>query len=88
MFFKNRDATGDIDFMMEPQWAKDDEIMSPLRKAILTVARKENFDPEWMNDDLQIWASPAASEAIFQQAYTQNIVLFEGHSFKIWAAPL
>lgn len=41
-----------------------------------------------MNDGLKIWASPTTCEAIFSKAYEQNIILFDGQSLKVWAAPL
>ena len=40
-----------------------------------------------MNDGLEIWASPTASKTIFDRAYAQNIILFDGKSLKVWAAP-
>ena len=43
-YFKNREATGDLDYMIEPQWAQDDEIKSPLKNAINSVAKKEKFE--------------------------------------------
>lgn len=87
-YFKNREATGDLDYMIEPQWAQDDEIKSPLQEAINAVAELEKFEFDWMNDGLEIWATPTACKAIFAQAYAQNIILFDGQSIKIWAGPL
>ncbi|TAQ85333.1 hypothetical protein B7494_g6343 [Chlorociboria aeruginascens] len=86
-YFKNRETTGDLDYMIDPQWAQDDEIKSPLKDAIDLVAQEEKFESEWMNDGLQIWATTAASETIFARAYEQNILLFDGKSLRVWAAP-
>ncbi len=86
-FFKNRDATGDLDYMIEPQWAKDDEIEFPLKRAIESVAKKERFEDDWMNNDLEIWATGKTRDALFEQAYKQNIVLFKGKALQIWAVP-
>ncbi|TVY14152.1 hypothetical protein LARI1_G007779 [Lachnellula arida] len=86
-YFKNRNATGDLDYIIDPQWAQDDEIKVPLKVAINSVAKKENFEGDWMNDSLQIWASAEASKTIFEQAYKQGILLFDSESLKVWAAP-
>jgi len=77
-YFKNREATGDLDYMIDPQWAQDDEIKTPFKEAIESVAEKEEFENDWMNDGLEIWATPKACETIFAQAYQQNILLFNG----------
>ncbi|CZT48537.1 uncharacterized protein RSE6_09246 [Rhynchosporium secalis] len=87
-YFGNREATGDLDYMIEPQWANDDEIKSPLKEAIILVAEEEKFEYDWMNDDLAIWATAEASKSLFERAYEQNILLFDGQCLKVWAAPL
>jgi hypothetical protein len=73
--------------LIDPQWARDEEITSPLKAAINTTATKEQFEADWMNNGLEIWASAEACESIFKQAYEQNILLFDGQSLKVWAAP-
>jgi len=87
-YFKNREATGDLDYMIDPQWAQDDEIKTPFKEAIESVAEKEKFEDDWMNDELRIWTTPKARETIFARAYQQNILLFDGQSLRVWAAPL
>jgi len=87
-YFKNRESTGDLDYMIDPEWIEDDEIKTPLKDAINSVARKEKLELDWMNDELEIWATPTALKTIFEQAYAQNIILFDGQSLKVWAAPL
>ena len=72
--------------MIEPQWATDD-IKIPLKAVISSVARKQKIEHRWMNDELEIWASPEARNTIFAQAYEQNIILFRGESILILAAP-
>ncbi|TVY86968.1 hypothetical protein LAWI1_G006884 [Lachnellula willkommii] len=74
-------------YIIDPQWAQDDEIKVPLKMAINSVAKKENFEGDWMNDGLHIWASAEASKTIFEQAYKQGILLFDSESLKVWAAP-
>jgi hypothetical protein len=86
-YFKNREATGDLDYMIDPEWIEDDEIKIPLKTAIDSVADEEMLEFDWMNDDLHIWATQPAWKTIFEQAYAQNIILFDGQSLKVWAAP-
>ncbi|CAL3970764.1 hypothetical protein PZA11_007197 [Diplocarpon coronariae] len=86
-YFENRQATGDIDYIIDPQFRKDDDIKTPLKEAIRSVAKKEKFDAEWMNNEMEIWATHEACVKIFDQAYKQNIVLFDEKSLKVWAAP-
>lgn len=86
-YFKNREATGDLDYMLEPEWAQDNEIKSPFQAAIALVAKMEKFELDWMNDGLEIWATPSACATIFARAYEQNIILFDGKTLRIWDAP-
>ncbi|KAK2629903.1 hypothetical protein QTJ16_000723 [Diplocarpon rosae] len=87
-YFGNRMSTGDLDYMIEQEWAEDNEIKLPINNVIKAVAEKEALEYNWMNDELQIWASPTASKTIFAQAFAQNIILFDGKGLKVWAAPL
>jgi len=82
-YFKNRESTGDLDYMIDPEWIEDDEIKTPLKDAINSVAKKEKLELDWMNDGLEIWATPTALKTIFEQAYAQNIILFDGQSLKV-----
>ena len=86
-YFKNRAATGDLDYQIDPEWIKDEEIKAPLQAAIISVADKEHMEDDWMNDSLAIFATNTAWKTIFQQAYKQNIKLFVGKSLIVWAAP-
>jgi hypothetical protein len=86
-YFKNREATGDLDYMIDPEWANDDEIKDPFEAAIRSVAETQRLESDWMNNGLEIWANKSASKTIFDKAYQQNIILFDGQSLKVWAAP-
>jgi hypothetical protein len=45
-YFKNRPATGEPDYMIDPQWSQDKEIKSSLRNAINSVVRKEHLEDD------------------------------------------
>lgn len=79
--------TIDLDYIIEPQWEKDLEIKEPLQAAILRVALREQFEFDWMNSEMTIWASGATRETIFEKAFAQNIELFDGQFIQVWAAP-
>jgi hypothetical protein len=51
-YFKNRMAIGDLDYIIDPEWIRDDEIKAPLKDAITSVAEKEKLEHHWMNDNL------------------------------------
>lgn len=52
--FKSRTATADLDYMIELQWAQDEEIKTPFKEEINYVAEDEIFEEDWMNDELEI----------------------------------
>ncbi|KAK2793312.1 hypothetical protein FQN50_010009 [Emmonsiellopsis sp. PD_5] len=87
-FLKNRTATGDLDYLLPPQWADDKDIKTPLRQAIRKVATGLDFNDEWANDDVSLFVSSRARETLFQQAKEQNIVLFTGEHIRVLAAPI
>jgi len=85
--FKNRDATGDLDYLMDPQYKDDAELKTQLQEVIALVSEEEKLERNWMNDEVEIWATPAAVRQIFAEAFEQNIILFQGDSIRVWAAP-
>jgi hypothetical protein len=87
-FLRCRQSTEDFDYLLEPQWAYDDDVKKPLNRAIENVAKVLEFDPEWANEDMGAFVSKQDREHLFQQAEEQNIVLWQGENLKVLAAPL
>lgn len=87
-YLANRRATQDMDYLLDPEWAADDDIKTPLKDAIVQVARKLNFDNEWANEDLSLFVTKDARRRLFEQSEKQNIVLFRGKNLIVLAAPL
>ncbi|KAI9733949.1 MAG: hypothetical protein M1834_002605 [Cirrosporium novae-zelandiae] len=87
-FLKSRDATGDIDYLLDPEWAQDNDIKEPLHEAIQKVGRKLQFNDQWINEDLALFITKTSRVELFEQALEQNIILWEGPNLHVLAAPL
>ncbi|KAL3440451.1 hypothetical protein BJX65DRAFT_300482 [Aspergillus insuetus] len=71
-YFKNRDSTGEIDYLIEPEFAQGQDIQSALREAVTSVAEQLAYNDGWINEAMAIF----------------NIILFKGENLEILAAPL
>ncbi|PGG95143.1 hypothetical protein AJ79_10231 [Helicocarpus griseus UAMH5409] len=87
-YLKNRNATGDLDYLLAPEWAADEEIKAPLREAIENVAKDLTFNEKCANDDMSVFVTSKALKVLFQKAEEQDIVLFSGECFRVLAAPI
>ncbi|KAF7951661.1 hypothetical protein EAE96_006960 [Botrytis aclada] len=85
---KNREATGDLDYIIHPEWSTDDEIKVPFHKAVLKVAKKCNFNLEWMNEDMKLFTTGTTDQRLFEQAKEEDLVLFRGKNILVYAAPI
>lgn len=87
-FFRNRESTGDIDYLLEPQWAHDNDIKKPLQNAITRAARHLGFIDDWVNEELAFFVPDQFRQLLFEKAEEQNIVLWEGTHLRVLAVPL
>ncbi|GAD96275.1 hypothetical protein PVAR5_4925 [Paecilomyces variotii No. 5] len=87
-YLKNRESTGDIDYMVEPEFAGDQHIQTPLKTAIQAVARRLNYNKDWANERGAIFVTKEARQILFERAEKQGITLFEGENLEVLAAPL
>jgi hypothetical protein len=87
-YLKNRDSTGDIDYLIEPEFAQDQDIQSALREVVTSVAEQLAYNDDWINEAMAIFVTKEARESLFEQAEKQNIILFKGENLEILAAPL
>ncbi|KAK2794268.1 hypothetical protein FQN50_009923 [Emmonsiellopsis sp. PD_5] len=78
----------DLDYFLEPQWAHDDDIRTPLRDAMISTARHLGFVPDWANDDMAFFIPDKSRQLLFEEAEKQNIVLWAGPNLRILAVPL
>ncbi|KAI1993894.1 hypothetical protein LOZ53_001981 [Ophidiomyces ophidiicola] len=87
-YLRNRGATGDIDYLLDPEWEVDDDIKIPLRQAIATVSSKLHYNEQWANEDIATFITKEAKARLFRGAVEQNIILFKGSNLMVLAAPI
>ncbi|EFE38595.1 hypothetical protein TRV_06729 [Trichophyton verrucosum HKI 0517] len=88
MYLQSRNSTGDLDYLLEPEWAKDPDIQRPLKEAIFKIGERLFFDTEWANEDVALFVTSSTREELFRKAEEQNIVLFKGENLVLLAAPM
>lgn len=88
MTLQSRESTGDIDSMMDPEWANDPEIMEPLESTIRTVARELRYPLDWMNRQMSIFIQADKRPDLFEAAKKQSILVYSTEKLQIWAAPI
>ncbi|OJJ31252.1 hypothetical protein ASPWEDRAFT_176341 [Aspergillus wentii DTO 134E9] len=87
-FFKNRDSTGDFDYLLEPQWAHDNDVKGPLHSAVTRTAKRLGFIEDWANEEMAFFVPDRSREHLYEEAEKQNIVLWEGTNLRVLAIPL
>lgn len=87
-YLKSRDSTDDIDYLLDPEWAQDEDIKKPLREAMDKVARLLHFNKNWINEDIALFVTQDSRKRLFRKAEEQNIVLWEGTNLCVLAAPM
>lgn len=87
-FFRNRESTGDLDYLLEPQWAHDNDIKGPLQDAVKRAAKQLGFIEDWAKEEVAIFVPENFRHILFEQADEQNIVLWEGTHLRVLAVPL
>ncbi|RAH67334.1 uncharacterized protein BO66DRAFT_413705 [Aspergillus aculeatinus CBS 121060] len=81
-YLRSRESTGDIDYLIDPEFAGDQHIQVPLQKAIRSVAHQKGFTNKWINEDMAIFVTKKARQTLFGKAEKQNIVLFSGENIE------
>ncbi|KAJ6119899.1 hypothetical protein N7523_004179 [Penicillium sp. IBT 18751x] len=87
-YFHNRESTGDLDYLLEPQWASDNDVKRPLQNAMIRTANQLGFTEDWVNDDMAFFIPEQSRQDLFEMAEEQNIVLWEGANLRVLAVPL
>lgn len=88
MYLKNRQATEDMDYLLDPEWAKDDDIRTPLREAIVAVAEMHGYSHDWANEEGGVFVTSEARAELMGEAIKQDIVLWSGENIRVLAAPV
>jgi hypothetical protein len=87
-YLKNRDSTGDIDYLIDPEFVGDKEIQNALKDAVRSVAEQLHYNYEWINEAMAIFVTKETRRTLFEQADKQGITLFKGENLEILAAPI
>ncbi|KAE8146058.1 hypothetical protein BDV25DRAFT_144078 [Aspergillus avenaceus] len=85
---KNRPTTKDLDYLLEPDWANDDDIKQSLREAIADVADELGYPQNWANEDVALFVTKQARKRLMDRAVEQNIVLWSGDYITVLSAPV
>lgn len=87
-YLKNWDSTGDLDYLIDPEFAGDKDIESALQSVVLSVAEQLSYNNEWINDDMAIFVTKKTWQALFEQTMKQGITLFKGENLDVLATPI
>ncbi|KAL2868709.1 uncharacterized protein BJX67DRAFT_34743 [Aspergillus lucknowensis] len=87
-YLKNRDTTKDLNYLLDPEWATDEDIKGPLEQAILRVSKRLGISEQWANEDMALYVTKETRIHLFRKAQKQNIILFRGDHLVILAAPI
>lgn len=86
--FGNRDATKDIDFLLDPNVDAVQEYRDEVMRVIRDVAIAGNFSEDWMNDDFQIFVGRSKRPALFMQSVEQGVIAYQGRNLLVYAGRL
>ncbi|KAL4780844.1 hypothetical protein BJX76DRAFT_337007 [Aspergillus varians] len=87
-YLNNRESTKDLNYLLDPEWATDEDIKGPLEQAILRVSHRLQISEKWANEDMAFYVTKETRIHLFRKALKQNIILFRGDNVIILAAPI
>ncbi|KAL4915781.1 hypothetical protein BDW62DRAFT_120375 [Aspergillus aurantiobrunneus] len=87
-YLKNRKTTKDLNYLLDPEWATDEDIKGPLEQAILRVSQRLRISERWANENMAYYVTKETRIHLFRKALKQNITLFKGDNIIILAAPI
>ncbi|KAJ5106149.1 hypothetical protein N7456_002824 [Penicillium angulare] len=87
-YLKNRDSTGDLDYLIDPEFAGDKDIEGALKGVIISVADQLRYNRKWVNGEMGIFVTKKTRQVLFEQAIKQGITLFKGQNLEVLAAPV
>ncbi|EDN05208.1 predicted protein [Histoplasma mississippiense (nom. inval.)] len=68
--------TEDIDAIIDPEYASDEELLRMMHTVMVEVGRDLNFGEHWINDSVALLLTQPARKSLFSDAEKQNIVLW------------
>ncbi|KAL4957530.1 hypothetical protein BDW69DRAFT_156058 [Aspergillus filifer] len=87
-YLRNRETTGDLDYLIDPEFVGDSDVQNAFHDSISAVADQLNYNDEWINEAMAIFVTKRTRQIVFEQAEKQGIVLFQGENLEVLAAPI
>ncbi|KAM5476902.1 hypothetical protein MauCBS54593_000172 [Microsporum audouinii] len=87
-YLKCRNTAFELDFLLDPEWSKDEDIKTPLYASMATITQRLGYDQEWLNEDMGLFVTRASRARLLECAKKQGIVLFRGENVVIYGAPM
>ncbi|KAL4797426.1 hypothetical protein BDV19DRAFT_45306 [Aspergillus venezuelensis] len=87
-YLRNRDTTKDLNYLLDPEWATDEDIKGPIEQAILRVSQRLGIRENWANENMSSYVTKETRIHLFRKALKQNIMLYRGDNVIIYAAPI
>lgn len=84
----NRNSSTDIDCILDPQVAENDEYAAEWSQAGADAARTAQLYHGWLNQQLAIFVRRDKRRALFLESIQQDIILYEGENLFIYAGRL
>lgn len=85
-YLQNRQATEDIDYILDPHIENQAKIEEKLHVAISSVAKDKNYSPEWINNKVGLFVVGATRISLFQDSVSQNVILWSSQNLVVYAA--
>lgn len=84
--FGNRDATEDVDYILDPHIGNLQKAEEKLGAAIKDVTNQLGLADKWINDSMWVYSIGEPRKRLFKESIEQDQKLFSGRNLVIYAA--
>jgi hypothetical protein len=84
----NREASYDIDCILDPNIAAATDYLVELQRAISAVAEQGGYIEDWLNREVELFVSKDRRMDLFLESVQQGITIYEGANLVIYAGRL
>jgi hypothetical protein len=84
----NREASYDIDCMLDPNIAGASDYLVEFETAVSQVAESGGYTPDWLNQQVELFVSRERRMGLFLESVQQGIIIYEGANLVIYAGRL
>lgn len=82
---KNRVATADIDYILDPATKNEAKMNEKLKRAIRAVASAKGYHPEWVNDRVTGFVYDDTAGPLVQRSVQQHVLLYRSKNLNVFA---